>query len=160
MFRIKHLQDYRRSDLTFCFQFSFYCDGLFSVCPLICSFPSLHYNGADRQNAFKGPHFGWILPRFGLPKTLVRDEGSAEFFLLSSHSTWDGISRNGCFLFFFWLQFPPGCRDHHSPAPDIVPWQLRSCLHRLSEIAALYEHADGTDYRPGHSLVLRWPHDS
>lgn len=50
---------------------------------------------------------------------------------------------------FFCLQFSPGCRDRHGPAPDIVPWQLRSCLYRLSEAAALYEHADGTHDRQG-----------
>ena len=156
MFRIKHLQDYRWSDLTFCFQFYFYCVSLFSVCPLIRSFLSLNYNGADRIQLSFWLDFTSVSP------TKDTGEGwgvSRVISTLQPLHLRSSLQKWLCFL-FFWLQCPQGCDDDHSATPDVELWQLRSCLQRRSEIAALYEHAGGTDYWPGHSLVPRWPHDS
>lgn len=51
--------------------------------PLICSFPSLHYNGADRMHSRALVLAGFYL---GLAtKTLVRDEGSSR--VLSTPAT-------------------------------------------------------------------------
>lgn len=89
------------TDLSILFQFYLYCVSLLPVALWSVPSPPSHYNRADRMPSRALISAGFYL---GLA---YRRPWWGRVFLFSSHSTSDGVSRNGCISFSFWLQLLP-----------------------------------------------------